>query len=94
MPLIKNTDPQIEEMMIEAYRTMKPQEKWAQVEAMTRTFLHLAEARIRERHEGISDRELLLRMGSLWIDRDTMIKAFGWDPDKEGIDMVLKNNNL
>lgn len=71
-------------MMINAYRAMTPQEKWAQVAAMTRTVLQLAEARIRKQHEGISDRELLLRMGSLWIDRDTMVKAFGWDPDIEG----------
>jgi hypothetical protein len=67
---------------------MTPQEKFEQVAALNLTFLTLAEARIRERHEGISDRELRLRMGSLWIDRDTMIKAFGWDPDKEGIDIL------
>jgi len=84
MIYLTDTDPIIEELMINAYRTMEPWEKLEQAMAMRRTVLHLAETRIREQHEGISDRELLLRMGSLWIDRDTMVKAFGWDPDKEG----------
>jgi hypothetical protein len=87
-------DPIIEEMMINAYRTMTPREKLEQSAAMTRTTLHLAEEKIREQYEGISDRELRLRMGSLWIDRETMVKAFGWDPEKEGLDMVPVNKNL
>jgi hypothetical protein len=71
-------------MMISGYRAMEPRKKLAQAGVMTRTVLILAAARIRKQHDGISERELRLRLASLWLDRDTLIRAFGWDPDKEG----------
>jgi len=78
------TDRNIDGMMISGYRAMEPRKKLAQVSAMSQTVLRLAAARIRKQHDGISDRELLLRLASLWLDRDTMVRAFGWDPDREG----------
>jgi hypothetical protein len=84
MPLFTDTDPNIEAMMISGYRKMEPWKKLALSEAMTQTVMQLAAARIRKQHEGISERELLMRLGSLWLDRETMVKAFGWDPDIEG----------
>ena len=71
-------------MMISGFRKMEPWKKLALSEAMTQTVIQLAAARIRKQHEGISERELRLRLASLWLDRDTMVKAFGWDPEKEG----------
>jgi hypothetical protein len=32
----------------------------------------------------LSERELRLRLAALWLDRETMIDAFGWDPEVEG----------
>lgn len=73
-----------DELLIQGYRAMEPRKKLAQAEAMSNTVLRLAAARIRKRHAGISEREFRLRLASLWLDRDTMIRAFGWDPRKEG----------
>ncbi len=30
------------------------------------------------------ERELALRLGALWLDRETMIRAFDWDPEIHG----------
>ena len=32
----------------------------------------------------LSERELRLRLAALWLDRETMIEAFGWDPEAKG----------
>jgi len=32
----------------------------------------------------LTERELRLRLAALWLDRETMIEAFGWDPEVEG----------
>jgi hypothetical protein len=84
MPYTTDTNPIIEEMMINGYRSMTPAEKLSLSWAMTKAVRKLATARIKKQHIGISDRELQLRLASLWLDRDTMVKAFGWDPEKEG----------
>lgn len=44
----------------------------------------LALAGIRLRFEDDSPRERQLRLGALTIDRELMIEAFGWDPEREG----------
>jgi hypothetical protein len=44
----------------------------------------LALAGIRLRFEDASPRERRLRLGALTIDRELMIEAFGWDPEREG----------
>ena len=32
----------------------------------------------------LSERELRLRLAALWVERTTMIEAFGWDPEVQG----------
>jgi hypothetical protein len=44
----------------------------------------MALARLREQYPEVCERELALRLASLWIPRDLMIRAFGWDPDERG----------
>jgi hypothetical protein len=45
----------------------------------------LAAARIKARYgPDLSERELRLRLAALWIDRETMVRAFGWDPEIQG----------
>ncbi len=41
------------------------------------------EARVGQRGS-IPERELRLRLASLWLDRETMIRVFHWDPEPEG----------
>lgn len=79
-----DTHPEIERRLIEAYRTMTPSQKLSRVVEMTRAVQQMALARLRSTYPGASDRELTLHLASLWIDRETMIRAFDWDPEEKG----------
>lgn len=80
-----DTPPEIEEMVLERYRQMTPQEKIAIIQGLNRTAMLMALAGIRMRHgSDLSERELQLRLAALWLDRETMIKVYGWDPEVEG----------
>jgi hypothetical protein len=80
-----DTPPDIEEIVLERYRQMTPQEKIAIVQDLNRTAMLMALAGIRMRHgSDLSEQELRLRLAALWLDRETMIKVYGWDPEIEG----------
>jgi hypothetical protein len=84
-PLSADTPPEIEEILLERYRQMTPQDKIAAVRNLNRTVLLLAVAGIRQRHgQDVPEPELRLRLASLWLDRETMIRLHGWDPEIEG----------
>ena len=50
---------------------------WA---AMQIAVQQIADAGIRQRHPGASEREVFLRRVALTLDADTMVKVYGWDP--------------
>ncbi|MBN2059411.1 MAG: hypothetical protein JW882_03245 [Deltaproteobacteria bacterium] len=81
---LSDIPPAISKMIVEGYGRMSPREKLKRVDEMTKTVQQLAIARIRKQHEDISGREQQLRLASLWIDRETMIRVFDWDPGKHG----------
>ena len=83
--LWRDTDPDVEERMLEGYRRMTPLEKLQRVFELNRAVEQLALARIREWYgPNLSEREEQLRLAALRLDRATMIEAFGWDPEVEG----------
>ncbi len=61
-----------------------PQHKAEWIEALSEDVRTLALAGVRQRYPGASPREQALRLGALTIDRELMIEAFGWDPEREG----------
>jgi len=72
-------------MMIEAYRRMTPGEKLQRVVDLNRTAEAFALARIRQQYgPDLTEREENLRLASLYLDRETMIRAFDWDPEVHG----------
>jgi hypothetical protein len=80
-----DTPPEIEEILLEGYRRMPPVEKLRQVFDLNRTAQRMAALRIQARYgPNLSERELRLRLVALWLDRETMVEAFGWDPEVEG----------
>ena len=79
-----DTHPSIYKIMIDGYRNMTPQQKLRCVGEMTKAVQELALARIRKQYGDISEREQRLRLASLWLKRETMVKVFNWDPWKEG----------
>jgi hypothetical protein len=76
-----DTDSAIEAMRIAGFRQMTPAQKLALTGALTHNIRQLALAGIRLRHPGIDEREAMLRLAAMSIDRATMVHAFGWDPE-------------
>lgn len=63
---------------------MSPAEKlhlWAELCESAKA---LTEAGLRMRHPDASDEEIRMRLFATWLDRDTMIEAYGWDPAEHG----------
>ena len=79
-----DTHPAVYKIMITGYRNMTPQQKFRCVDEMTKAVQQLALARIRKQYGDISEREQRLRLASLWLQREIMVKVFNWDPWKEG----------
>ena len=80
-----DTPPEIEERLLEGYRRMTPWEKLMQVFELNRMAQQMAAMRIQAQYgPNLSERELRLRLAALWLDRETMIEAFGWDPEEKG----------
>jgi Ser/Thr protein kinase RdoA (MazF antagonist) len=79
-----DTDPETIKRLVEGYRRMTPQAKMRAVSDMTRAVQYMALARIRKQRGATTERELRLRLASLWLDRKTMIRVFDWDPEREG----------
>lgn len=79
-----DTPSEIQKILIDGYRRMTPQQKFKTVNELNKSILQLALARIRAQYGDISEREQRLHLASLWLDRETMIKVFGWDPKIKG----------
>jgi len=80
-----DASPEVEQLLVEGYRRMTAAQKLRQVADLTRGAQQMALAGIRARFgPDIGERELRLRLASLWLDRETMVRVFGWDPDREG----------
>ncbi|HEX6903511.1 MAG TPA: hypothetical protein VF789_27590 [Thermoanaerobaculia bacterium] len=80
-----DTPREIEEILLEGYRRMTPWEKLRQVFELNRMAQQMAAMRIQAQYgPDLSERELRLRLAALWLDRETMIAAFGWDPETKG----------
>ena len=80
-----DTPPEVEQRLVEEYRRMSPEQRLMMAMEMNRAVQEVAAARIRAQYgPDIPDRELRLRLAALWIDRETMVRAFGWDPQVEG----------
>jgi len=85
MSLFDDTSPEAQRVLVEGYRRMSPADKLQRVFELTEATRQMARARIvAEYGPNISEREIRLRLAALTIDRQTMIDAFGWDPDGKG----------
>lgn len=80
----EDTSIDAEAFQIDGLRRMSPSERLRLALDLTRAARDRALAGIRARHPHATEREIGLRLASLSIDRETMIAAFGWDPEKEG----------
>jgi len=58
--------------------------KFRRIASLTNGCRRLAKAGLHERYPNATDEELRKRFAALVLDRDTVIKMFGWDPEVEG----------
>ena len=84
MKKIHDSPSDIENILIEGYRKMTPQQKMQRVSELNKAVQQLALARIQKQYGDISEREKKLRLASLWLDRETLIRVFNWDPNEKG----------
>jgi len=83
-PFLSDTPPAIYQKVVDGYRKMSPREKLEQVNELTKAVQQFALTRIQRQYGNIPEHEQRLRLASLWLDRETMISVFNWDPKKEG----------
>jgi hypothetical protein len=83
-PQSPDTSRAAERIQIEAWRRMSPAQKLRVVGELYDAAQALARAGIRARHPDAGEREIRLRLAALRLDRETMIRWFGWDPEIEG----------
>jgi len=81
---IQDTPPHIQKVVITGYRNMSPRQKLKRVDELTKAIQQLALLRISRKYGALPEREQQLRLASLWLDRQTMIKVFQWDPRQKG----------
>ena len=70
--------------MVELWRRATPQQKLARMFGMGHMINELARAETRRRYPDATSREIDLRLASRTLDRQTMLRAFDWDPDVQG----------
>jgi hypothetical protein len=85
MPLFsRDTRPEVGAILLDGYRRMTPPQKLRQVMDLSAASRQMAESRIRGQYPHASATEVKLRLASLVLGRETMVRVFSWDPDKEG----------
>jgi hypothetical protein len=77
-----DTDPRAREVLLELERRMTPGDRAALAFALSGMILRAAEAGVRLRHPNADEHEVLVRTAALHLDRDLMIRAYGWDPEE------------
>ena len=80
-----DTDEAAEKVLIEKLRAMPAWRKVEMVTALTQACQKMALIGLRRRYPNADEKELRLRLAALWLDRETMVKVYGWDPDKMGL---------
>lgn len=76
-----DTDPRALEVFLSLQRRMPAGQKIATVFELTNMVLKLSEAGVRWAYPHADDREVFLRVAARHLDRETMIRAYGWDPE-------------
>ena len=74
-------DPKAFHELIELYRGMTPSQRVARIFELNEAQKVSDRESIRSMYPEADEREVFLRVASRRLDRETMIKVYGWDPD-------------
>lgn len=81
---VSDTSDEADRIMRAYWRAATPAQKLARVLGIGRSVNELARAHIRARYPSATPREIALRLAARTLSRETMVAAFGWDPDVHG----------
>jgi hypothetical protein len=73
----EDTSPEALEVFIELHRKMTPGQRVAH---MAEFMEGLQRSSVRSMYPDADEREVFLRVAARRLDRETMIKVYGWDP--------------
>jgi hypothetical protein len=79
-----DTSAEADAVMLQLWRQATPAQKLRKVFSIGKMINDLVRAELRRRYPEATPRELELRLASRNLDRQTMIRAFNWDPDLQG----------
>ena len=82
--LFEDTDREIIEKMTEVARVTPIWKKLQQVADTSQAMKQFALAGLRRRYPQANDGELKRRLATMLLDREIVIKMYGWDPKTEG----------
>jgi hypothetical protein len=77
----EDTTPEALEVFIELHRKMTPGERVAHIFEMAEFMEGLQRSSVRSMYPEADEREVFLRVAARRLDRETMIKVYGWDPE-------------
>lgn len=83
--LFPDTHPAAEQILVDGLRRMSGAARLARACDLREAALSLARVRILERYGELPEREVRLRLASLWLDAALMRRVFGWNPDERGL---------
>ena len=78
---LDDTDPESRKLYIQLLREMTPAQKLARIFDLCEFQQRLQYASVRSLYPQASEEEVFLRVAARRLDRDTMIRVYGWDPD-------------
>ena len=82
--LLSDTDAEAERILIELARVTPAWKKCEQIVSATMTGRDLAMAGLKLRYPKASETELRRRLAAQVLDRDIVMRVYGWDPEVEG----------
>lgn len=80
-----DTSPEVEARMFELWRRATPSQKLRKVFGIGKMINDLVRGELRVRYPDATAREIELRLASRNLDRETMMRAFHWDPALHGM---------
>jgi len=80
-----DTSTEADELMFQLWRRATPAQRLQKVFIIGRSINALVRGEIRRRYPDASAREIELRLAARSLDRETMIRAFNWDPQLHGL---------
>ena len=76
----EDTTPKALEVFLQLHREMDPGKKVAQIFELTAFQEGLQRASVRSMYPEADEREIFLRVAARRLDREIMIRVYGWDP--------------